>query len=826
MFDKSRLLSGFQGLVLAATVAAAPASAGPSFSPVGPQRVIVVLVDLGSTLGELCPKPNCPAGIANNVALYQPPRHTAQEWETLLNQYGTQFWNFASYGQAQVQYTVLRNPDRSDGWWKAPHSAQDYWNNGHLFRTQKTYAEVADPAAHAIDVTCAGNPNHPFCVTPTDYTRLLVVSNFKGQGGISDGPFTLITATFGYLLELTMTLNNETASDSMALATITHEFGHQLGIPTHYGNCAAYNDVAVPANYKDPSYPFAPPAPPGFLECTQFWDIMGGHWRWPQPLGYSRWNRGWIASNSTLTYDLFQAAPFSTLTFIRPVELPPANGVPNLIRLSALPLNWPTFGGYFVECRKRIGGEGLYPNSGGVPLEGLLITSVHEWSVNAGVPPVHVIRPTFPAGNMDQAALWLPGQTFTDPKIGLFVRLNGFAGDSADPLCDVEIDYNTPPRTGLILLWQNRVAPGPIQGMGLSGDLGINTPLLPEPVSGAGSGLPLGMAPLWPNHRNALLARAHTTGTLPAQDVKLNLRLTQPARITGSCGAANIGRPNAQILIPSVDPLEGANGSLSFEPRADSLGIQMVAAADLDQGRAESNAVASRFAFLFFRAGRPRTQTTHFIVQSTRWCAEPTSFSIVTPGVPAGWSVAVSPQVLNLNPGETAEVVVAVTPPASARPGAGVEIGVDVLQAEATATPTEATAIDEDGSSVADMEQQTVVGSMQVLARVVGLDARAELSCPAVPLQGHALDLSGRLVPPVQDATVLLEYTKNRGVAADHYREATETRYVTTDSNGVFSDRFLPPGRGMWRVQAFWPGDLAHAPTESNQCRAVFAHRR
>jgi len=335
--------------------------------------------------------------------------------------------------------------------------------------------------------------------------------------------------------------------------------------------------------------------------------------------------------------------------------------------------------------------------------------------------------------------------------------------------------------------------------------------------------------------------------------VKLNLRLTQPARITGSCGAAAIGRPNAhieltsadflegvigrpheRIVLPSVDPVEGATGSLSFEPRADSLGIQMVAAADPDHDRAESNAVASRFAFLFFHAGRPRSQTTHFIVQSARQCTEPTSFSIVTPSVPTGWSVVVSPQVVNLNPGGRADVAVTVRPPATAVPGAGVEIGVDVVQTEATATQTEATITQtggaaigqDDGNAVADTEQKTVVGSMQVLARVVGPSARAELSCPAEPRAGHALDISGRLLPAVQNATVLLEYTTSRVPWADHHAGATETRYVTTDSNGVFSDRFVPSNRGIWRVQAFWPGDAAHAPTESNRCLAVFRHRR
>jgi hypothetical protein len=827
MSDQRHLLGMFQSVVLAAAMSAAgaPVSAGPSFSPVGPQRVIVVLVDLGSTLGELCPNPNCPAGIANNVSLYGRPRHTGPEWETLLNQYGRQFWDFASYGQAQVQYTVLLNPERSDGWWSAPHSAQDYWNNGDVFRAMNTHAEVADPAAHAIDVTCSLQPNHPLCTTPTDYPRLLVISNLKSQGGVSDGPFVLPTATFGNLF-LTMTLVNESSPDSMALATITHEFGHQLGIPTHYGNCAAYNDVPVPSNYKDPSYPFLPPAPPGFLECTQYWDIMGGHWRWPQPLGYSRWNRGWIASGDTLTYDLFKAAPFSTLTFIRPVELPPANGVPNLIRLSALPLNWPNFGGYFIECRKQLGGEGLYPNSGGIPSEGLLITSVHEWSVGAAnVPPVHVVRPNFPAGTINEAALWLPGQTFTDPKIGLFVRLNGFAGDVAEPLCDVEIDYNVAPRTGFILLWQNRVTPGPIQGMGLSGDIGINTPLPPVSSGADNSGRPLGMAPFWPNHLNKLFVRAHTTGTLPVEDVTLRVKTTQPARVTSTCGSTALHGPSTLISLPQVDPGEGTAGHFSFRPRAESLGIQMVAPADPEHDRAASNNVASRFAFLFFREGRPRPQTTHFTLHSAARCTGPTSFSIVTPDVPPGWSVVVSPQVVTLSPREAADIEVAVTPPATATAGAAVEIAVDVRQTEATP------AAESGGLSVADTEQRAVVGSMQVLARVVGRDARVELSCPlarsgGLARGGGARDVFGRIVPAVQDATVLLEYTTSHGSSYGGPKAATETRFATTDSNGVFHDRFPTGHSRMWRVQAFWPGDSAHAPAESNRCLTAFAPRK
>jgi hypothetical protein len=94
------------------------------------------------------------------------------------------------------------------------------------------------------------------------------------------------------------------------MATVMHEFGHQLGMPTHYGNCAAYNSPSVPSNYSDFTYPFVPPAPPGYLECLQFWDIMGAHWSWAQPSGFSRYSRGWIDPKTTISYQLPTASAF------------------------------------------------------------------------------------------------------------------------------------------------------------------------------------------------------------------------------------------------------------------------------------------------------------------------------------------------------------------------------------------------------------------------------------------------------------------------------------------------------------------------------------
>ncbi len=67
------------------------------------------------------------------------------------------------------------------------------------------------------------------------------------------------------------------------------------------------------------------------------------------------------------------------------------------------------------------------------------------------------------------------------------IRFNGFTpGIGADRLCDVEIAYNKPLLQGPMVMWQNRVALGPVQGTGLSTDVGINT-IQPAPPVGAAS---------------------------------------------------------------------------------------------------------------------------------------------------------------------------------------------------------------------------------------------------------------------------------------------------------------------------------------------------
>jgi M6 family metalloprotease-like protein len=764
----------FASLLVAALLGAGPASAS---SPSGLQKVLVIPIDLGSTVAELCPDQPCPADLLADAPFYKTPRHTAQDWENLLNNYGTRYWQFASYGQSQAQFNVLASPFSQNGWWKPPHSAEDYYKNGDVFEDLKTAAFVEDAARGAIDTICITQPLN--CSMLGQFDRLIVLSNKQSRGGVSHGAG--VNTLFGTFI-FSATFANESVNDSDAMSVMMHEFGHQLGMPTHYGDCG-------------PDYV---PKVLGSLECVGRWDIMGYDWAWSQPTGYSRLSRGWIDPNSTLSYDLLSGTPVSTLTFIRPVEQAP-DGIPNLVRLSIGGLDWPQFFGYFAECRKRINGdEGIFPNSPGAPEEGLLITRVHEFDY----PPVHAVRRNFPPSQNPDAPITLqPGDSFSDPQLGLFVRLNGYAGDEDQPLCLVEVDYLKNPVQGPLLLWQNLVSPSPESGFG-SFDIGMNHPLPPGDVAGGpANDQPLKIEPPWPNHNNVLFARAHTAGTLPVENVRLNVSISQPAIFTSSCGNSTAAKTEA-VRIARVDPVTGGVSMLDFRPHpSDSLGVQMHAPADRATGRDASNTVSTRIAFEFFDS-KSGSQRTRFVLKSNEGCGKDTTFHISPAIVPPGWGVVVDPQIVDLPAGARAEVNVIVTPPPGTAPGENAEIRIDVSQVEDTDRPT----LPDRPVDPLLLKHIDLIGSLQISARVVGDPALVHLSCTSASGRGGPVSISGRIVPPVSNGNVLLEY-RSRGV--------TQTRFVVTDDDGAFQDSGVSSSA---RVQAFWPGDASHSPAESRPC--------
>jgi hypothetical protein len=72
---------------------------------------------------------------------------------------------------------------------------------------------------------------------------------------------------------------------------------------------------------------------------------------------------------------------------------------------------------------------------------------------------------------------------------------------------------------------------------------------------------------------------------------------------------------------------------------------------------------------------------------------------------------------------------------------------------------------------------------------------------------GRNVTVQGTLSPAVGATTVTLTYRNPNGTV--------HTRSLTTLTNGTFHDSFPVPTVGAWTVQASWPGDATHNPSNS-----------
>ena len=73
--------------------------------------------------------------------------------------------------------------------------------------------------------------------------------------------------------------------------------------------------------------------------------------------------------------------------------------------------------------------------------------------------------------------------------------------------------------------------------------------------------------------------------------------------------------------------------------------------------------------------------------------------------------------------------------------------------------------------------------------------------------RGDAIPVSGQISPTVSGASINLIYTRPDGTEF--------TRPITADSNGAFSDQYVPDKVGGWSVRAEYSGDNAHKASKS-----------
>ncbi len=771
-------------------------------SPLGIQKVLVIPLQVGTT--NPCPDPTAPCPSQDFINRWGPPRHTASEWENLLNTRATGYWRRATYDQTILQFTVLNSGLLDNGWWPAPHSMQQYANNAggpgsvNFISVPPNAAYVDDAVKFAIDTLCLD----PFvrlgvCQQFLQYNRLVVLLNQHVRSAQTyagnDYAEGINTVTMGRLV-FSQSWALESFDDLDGVSALLHELGHQLGIQTHYGECAT--------TFQPPQTPTTPGLPPN-VECVGGWDMMGLDAFYPLLTAYSRINRGWIDPDTTLTIPLRGTASSTSVTLL-PVEEPPTPERANVIRLATSDPSNPQFRGYYVECRQRVlGDEGIAEQSGsGITSEGLLITSVHEASLPA-VNPVHVVRALSPSDMLNRAPLQ-PGQTFTDPTLGLSVTFDRYVPSlvivpglaPSPPTCAVSVDYAVSSRSH-ISIWGGD-AKAARDTWSKSIDIGLNHRLLID-----GEGIrPLPVDPPWTGHDNVIFTRVHNEGTVGVSDVRLDVGVSEPALITDACGGDPTFAPLVgSAILPSVNP-GSSIGAVRWTPSAG----QAVTIQALAHGPDEPTAgrATTTFAFQFHHAGLlEEAARTLFMVGADAGCPSPRSFVISPAFVPPGWQVQVEPKTVTVGPGQQELVTIVVRPPLSAEAGRSVEIPVGVLGSKKLAAlgidPAVATSMHTD-------EHPALIGSLTVLARVVGPPSTVSLGYPSVSLANTAFAVSGTISPAGASSSGMIEYLSPSGQKTTHV--------VRTGPTG-FTDSLTPNELGPWTIRARWNGDAAHEPAES-----------
>ena len=620
-------------------------------SPLGPQKVLVIPVEYPA--GNACPNVSetCPTGLpAWYAANIGPPRHSAAQWENLLNSVAGSWWQQTSYGQTSFQFTVLSDPQTADGWWPPPHSMQDYARNNDLWYNSSTnnpssYAVVPDVTASVVQSICSNPLLFLVCEILPSYNRLVVLQNVHAFGDQSlgnDFPFTIPTGTSLGNLVVSASWANEDTSDA-GVTSLMHELGHQAGELSHYGDCAAYFSFTS----------FNSTLPSSGAECISGWDIMGLSYSFTQFSGYSRVSRGWINAGSTPSFDLISGGPFSQTFVMNPLEVAPTSTNPGVIRLSIGDFSWGTFLGYFVECREPIGGDRPSPfpsipvNT--IPDRGVLITSVHEFSVsdNPGAPAHHVERTLLPIDQLGNATL-KPGQTFSDSVLGLSIRFNGYVGgDSQIQQCSVSIanqESLPSPQQKSIRFAGSAVLNGVAQALdtaSISSDIALNQLITAD----SKVELPIPVVAPWPRHTNRILVRVHDRSKGSVENITVAVGVQQPAVITNTCGAnqtiANLGT----VELDRIARGSSALAALDWKAAEDeSASLEATATGPSNQIH-----TTSRFAFQFHHqdsaAAGIRTQ---FKVASDPRCMMAETYFVAPAVSLPGWGVEVSPSVLSL----------------------------------------------------------------------------------------------------------------------------------------------------------------------------------
>jgi len=700
------------------------------------------------------------------------PRYTPTAYTYVMNQTMTKYITEATYNHTHMVFTAITNPNSADGWFDAPHTLEEY--NEELPDNPRDADIFVDASSLAYSVIGEDL---------TTYDMVLVVRNFQSQFGYTAGCG--VTPAGGYVtcpLKIGTTWKNvsmvsigEHADNTSMLEVLGHELGHVHRL---------FHVVMGP------------------------YDIVGNSDVLTHYGGWSKVSAGWVPE----VVDLIGTGEVTAV--LDPLARPGKN----VVRIPYASYG-ESFIGFVVECRAKIGFDQK------IPEEGVIVSYVNTSGIN-GDEGVHAMI-AFPLYDMNNANpdLWpysntalKPGESYVNVPYSFTVT-------------HVSTDYNG--RCTVTVKREPVDSPDPLinpyttadHGLGyieyVSKDIWIDSQangwdVYPTGVSMSqegGQAHPNGFGdPVWVNHENRIKYLIHNSGYGDAQNVLVDIYVTQPMRLYDRC-SKEFDLNKATLIATQEIPLLEKDGlyfgevpwtptsSAAFEvtvvikdymgeithdnnTASETYASQNNLAETI--GTAESIVGEMTGAF----AGSPPIN----LVSDLR-CKGPFRYQFVRKVISAidrkYWVMGDDILEGMMNPGDEQVIPFSGTTPEGAKPGDCEEVLIQMkIQMDDIYVPV-------DGF----VYKSCVV-------------APSELTC-SVPLasveSGKAITINGQLTPGESSEKIAIEYTSPSN---EH-----TIQVVSTGSNGAYSDSFTPNVSGKWQLQAYWQGTDKYAPAESAICQ-------
>jgi M6 family metalloprotease-like protein len=344
-------------------------------------------------------------------------RRTAADWVSVLDSQVNPFMRMATYNQTSYKFERPMGLDLPmDGWFQLPYASTEWPGTTQAVRDA---VKLADPYVNMNRynrVTIIVN-NPGFGGQCTDYQWVPVDEGVESTEVIDDVPTRVrlisVSAQNEWLQDSYWPASAGNTRDESA-SVIAHELGHQLRMPTHYGDV-----VWEPNIFRDSITP---------------WDIMGLSPSWNDYVIWSKIERGW------LNRDITTVGPPVDADITRSYNLWPTNSASNRRAIKIPFSGGDPFRGYVLEYRYNNASYTNRDANGSALQPGVLVTLVSEDPmVVFGHKALVMPNPAFP--NDNAKATLRAGDVFEDTVRGIKITNNGMLGNIAN----VTVEYRRPP---------------------------------------------------------------------------------------------------------------------------------------------------------------------------------------------------------------------------------------------------------------------------------------------------------------------------------------------------------------------------------------------